>query len=120
MQTAGDLVLGGRWRALRNAGVCAAAAMPLPAAHADQSLMCGNSLVSVGMVSTQIVAKCGNPKDKSVTDEPVRVRNANGAVVVAGTRRLEQWTYDRGYGRFLALLKFEDGKLKSIDLVARP
>jgi hypothetical protein len=107
------------WPAVRTAGVCVAV-LTLQAAHADSSLMCGNSLVSVGMVAAQVVAKCGEPKDKAVTEEPIRVRNANGAVVVGGTRRLEHWTYDRGYGRFPALLKFEDGQLESIDLLTRP
>jgi hypothetical protein len=119
MKSTGDSALRRPWRAVRTAGVCVAA-LTLQAAYADSSLMCGNSLVSVGMVAAQVVAKCGEPKDKVATEEPVRVRNANGTVVVAGTRYLQQWTYDRGYGRFPALLKFEDGKLKSIDLLTRP
>ncbi len=37
---------------------------------------------------------------------------------VAGGR-IERWTYDRGYGQLPALLTFEHGKLKAIELLAR-
>ncbi len=90
------------------------------AADADDSLVCGNSLVTVGMVAGEIVARCGEPKTKAVEDIPIRVRHPNGTVGTAGIRHVERWTYDRGYGRFPALLTFEEGKLRSIELLTRP
>jgi len=87
-------------------------------ARADDTLRCrSNALITVGMVGPQVIAKCGQPKDKNVTEIPQRVRRPNGTSAVIGTLRVERWTYDRGYGQFPALLTFEDGKLKSIELL---
>jgi len=86
-------------------------------AWADDTMRCGSALISVNMVGSQVIAKCGQPKDKSVTEVPQRARRANGTSAVTGTLRVERWTYDRGYGQFPALLTFEDGKLKSIELL---
>jgi hypothetical protein len=87
---------------------------------ADDSLVCGNSLVTVGMAAGEIVARCGEPRTKAVEDIPIRVRHPNGTVGTAGIQHIERWTYDRGYGKFPALLTFEEGKLRSIELLTRP
>ena len=89
-------------------------------ARADDTMRCGSALITVGMVAPQVTAKCGPPKDKSVTDVPQRIRRPNGTRAAVGTVRIERWTYDRGYGQFPASLTFEDGKLKSIELLTRP
>jgi hypothetical protein len=86
-------------------------------ARADDSMRCGNALITVGMVASQVTAKCGPPKDKNVTEVPQRARRSGGRSAVIGTLRVERWTYDRGYGQFPALLTLEDGKLKSIELL---
>lgn len=90
-----------------------------PAAWADDSMNCGSALITVGMVAPQVIAKCGQPKDKNVAEVPQRSRRANGTSRVTGTVSVERWTYDRGYGQFPALLTFEEGKLKSIELLTR-
>lgn len=91
-----------------------------PTASADNSMRCAaGAIIDVGMVADQVVAKCGQPKSKEVEDVPIRVRNANGAVNVIGTARVERWTYERGYGQFPALLTFEEDKLKTIELLTR-
>lgn len=87
------------------------------AARADDTLRCGNALITVGMVGPQVIAKCGQPTDKNVAEVPQRVRRSGGRSAVIGTLRVERWTYDRGYGKFPALLTFEQGKLKSIELL---
>jgi hypothetical protein len=87
------------------------------AAAADDLMRCDAAIVRVGMVEAEVVAKCGEPKSKQVEDVPIRARNAAGAVNVIGTTRVETWNYDRGYGQFPAVLKFEEGKLKSIELL---
>jgi|SRR5690606_38210107 len=88
-------------------------------AAADDSLVCGNSLVTVGMVESEVVARCGEPRSKQIEDIPIRVRRLNGTVGDAGIQHIERWTYDRGYGKFPALLTFEEGKLRSIELLTR-
>jgi len=87
------------------------------AVRADDSMRCGNALITVGMVGAQVIEKCGQPKDKNVTEVPQRARRSGGTSAVIGTLRVERWTYDRGYGQFPALLTFEGGKLKSIELL---
>jgi len=98
--------------------IAAVCGFAISAANADDSMRCSSGgLIDVGMVADQVVAKCGQPKTKEVEDVPIRARNVNGGVNVIGTARVERWTYDRGYGQFPALLTFEEGKLKSIELL---
>jgi hypothetical protein len=88
-------------------------------AVADDSMRCrSNRLVNVGMVAEEIVARCGEPKSRSVEEIPVRTRGAAGASIVVATTRAERWVYERGQGQFDALLSFEDGKLVRIELLS--
>jgi hypothetical protein len=96
-----------------------ALALSASAAVADDTLRCGNAIIDVGMVAEQVIDRCGEPKSKAVEDVPVRQRTKSGGVNTIGTTRVERWTYDRGYGQFPALLTFEAGKLKSIELLTR-
>lgn len=90
-------------------------------ASADDQMTCRNSIVRVGMTASEITAKCGEPKQKAVEDVPVRATNPRrGTTNVTGSVRIERWTYDRGYGQFPALLTFEEGELKSIELITKP
>ncbi|HZF31979.1 MAG TPA: DUF2845 domain-containing protein [Gammaproteobacteria bacterium] len=95
----------------------AAAAWAGGSAAADDVLRCGGQLVKVGMLAPQVVAKCGEPQSKQVEDVPVRTRGRNGAVNSVGTTRVERWIYDQGAGQFPRLLTFEEGKLKSPELI---
>ena len=88
-------------------------------AWADDVMRCGTAIIDIGMVAGQVLAKCGEPQSKEVETEPIRRRTASGGVTAAGSTRIERWIYDRGYGQFPALLTFEQGKLKSIELLAR-
>jgi len=47
-------------------------------------------------------------------------RLPTGAVRQTGTTHAERWIYARGQGQSDAMLTFEDGKLRRIDLVAGP
>ena len=99
--------------------VVAIAVVLAAAAAADDVMRCGTAIVDVGMTMGQVVAKCGEPASKEVETTPVKRRTASGAVTTSGTTSIERWTYDRGYGQFPALLTFEQGKLRSIELLAR-
>jgi uncharacterized protein with FMN-binding domain len=88
-----------------------------PCAFADDALRCGNAIVTIGMVAGEVVAKCGEPASKSTEETPVTTRSRHGTVKTAAGGRIERWTYDRGYGQLPALLTFEHGKLKSIELL---
>jgi hypothetical protein len=101
------------------AAVPVAVALWTTASMADDTLRCGGQLVTAGMIAPQVVAKCGEPQSKDVEDVPVRVRGRNGAITSSGTTRIERWTYDRRDGTFPALLIFEEGKLKSVELITK-
>lgn len=90
-----------------------------PCARADDSLRCGSAIVTTGMVAAEVAAKCGEPSSKSTEETPVTTRSRRGTVKSVAGGRIERWTYDRGYGQLPALLTFEHGKLKSIELLAR-
>lgn len=87
-------------------------------AAADDTVRCANGkLVNVGMVDAEVSARCGEPKSRTVSEQPVRTRGAGGGSIVIGTVRAERWLYERGQGQFDALLSFEDGKLIGIELL---
>jgi hypothetical protein len=89
-------------------------------AHAQRTMRCGNGrLVNVGMVTAEVLARCGEPKARTSEELPVRTRTPNGAVVQTGTTRVERWTYERGQGEFDGLLRFEDDKLVDIELLTQ-
>ena len=99
-------------------GVLLALALAAPCVSADDTLRCGNSIVTTGMVETQVAARCGEPSSRSTEETPVTTRSRHGTVKTVAGGRIERWTYDRGYGQLPALLTFEHGKLKSIELLA--
>ena len=78
-------------------------------AHADDSLRCGQRLVSLGSDEHTVLDACGTPA------------SAERHVVHGHTRwgttrlKLETWTYDFGPGSFVRVLGFEDGVLKTIE-----
>lgn len=90
------------------------------AAHAEDTIRCKSALVRVGMSESEVVARCGEPRHKDVESVPVRAGRRNGGSHVIGTTQIVRWTYDRGAGQFPALLTFEDGELKRIELITRP
>jgi hypothetical protein len=71
------------------------------------------------MIADEVLAKCGEPKSRTVESVPIRVRRANGSSGIIGTTEVQRWTYDRGAGQFPALLTFEEGKLKTLELITR-
>jgi hypothetical protein len=92
----------------------ALSAIAAPVVQAD-TLVCGNKLIEEGESASQVLAKCGEPTSKEVRTEPVRARNAAGGTRVVGTTQTEIWTYDRGSGKFPAILTFEEGVLKKLE-----
>ena len=85
----------------------------------QETFRCGSALVSPGMASDEVLARCGEPDDKEVVEEPIRARNAGGGSRVIGITLVEHWTYSRGRGRFPALLRIEEGELKRVEFLER-
>jgi hypothetical protein len=101
--------------------------LSMPLAHADD-LRCGNQLLSTGATLYEAKAICGEPDNtihrteyNSITDEiaaPCTDRTHRARCTKSITRTVEvaidEWTYDFGTNRFIAHLRFENGKLVSI------
>lgn len=99
--------------------VSLAALAAFSAAADDDVFHCGGKLVDNTLAMAEVLARCGEPAQRTVEEVPQHVRRANGTTYIAGTVRVETWTYDRGRSSFPAVLRFEDGKLISIELVRR-
>ncbi len=84
-------------------------------ANADGSLRCKGRLVEPGVPMGYVLEQCGPPKYGIIETAPARSRLVTGFSRLSGTFVSEQWIYDRGYGRFPAVLKFVDGTLRRID-----
>ena len=90
-------------------------------ASADDTIRCRNGrLVNVGMTASDVSSRCGQPTSRTREEIPVMARLPTGAVRQTGTTHAERWIYARGQGQSDAMLTFEDGKLKRIDLVTGP
>jgi hypothetical protein len=97
------------------ASIALLAALATPAA--DDVFRCGSKIVDTTMTMDQIAARCGEPTKRTVEEVPQYTRRAGGGTQVTGTVVVETWTYDRGSSSFPAVLRFEDGKLVSIEIV---
>ncbi len=85
------------------------------AAEAHGSLRCKGRIVDVGDSAAKILALCGNPSGRTVTQVPVRAAVGTGFTRFAGFVTSEQWVYDRGYGKFPAVLYLFEGKIQRIE-----
>ena len=85
-------------------GTCAA----ISTAVAEETLRCGNKLISLGMSRAEVLAQCGEPKSRDVEVQDVRSANQ-----VVGKTEVQRWTYT-SYGATRVLV-FDQEKLKSIE-----
>ena len=86
------------------------------ASNAAGVLRCGGKLVDVGVPASYVLALCGAPDNQIVQETPARARTLLGSRLT-GIAISEQWVYDRGWGRFPAVLVFFDGTLRRIDFL---
>ena len=85
------------------------------AADAFGSLRCKGRLIDVGASASEVMAVCGEPVKRIVTQVPVRAAVLTGFTRFAGFATSEQWIYDRGWGKFPAVLHFDHGKIQRIE-----
>jgi len=90
-----------------------------------QSLSCGGFLAGVGESKFSVLNKCGEPVLKDIVCvvrpqvEWIITPNARGG---AGNRQIisqqcvpmEDWTYHRGQGNFLGIVRFYNGAVESV------
>lgn len=98
---------------------CAVALFSNPSSADDDVLSCRGKLVSPGVDIAFVLERCGEPTERVKESVPQLGRRANGTTFVSGTINVERWTYDFGSSRFPALLKFEEGRLVSVEFLRR-
>jgi len=86
-------------------------------ANADPSLRCNGRLVQVGVPAAYILSECGAPANQTIQETTARAGIFGGGSRVVGLTLTEQWIYERGWGRFPAVLIFHDGTLRRIDFL---
>jgi Protein of unknown function (DUF2845) len=87
------------------------------AANAVPSLRCNGRIIRVGVPAAYVLSECGDPDNQVLQDTTARVGTVSGHSRIVGLALSEQWVYDRGWGRFPAVLIFLDGTLKRIDFL---
>lgn len=87
-------------------------------ADAYGSLRCKGKIIRPGVTMSQVLALCGEPENRIIEEVPVRTRTLTGFSRLSGIAVTEHWQYDRGWGRFPALLIFQDGRLRRIDYLS--
>ncbi|MES2879329.1 MAG: DUF2845 domain-containing protein [Pseudomonadota bacterium] len=90
-----------------------------PVTASAESLRCKNDTVNVGDPRSSVVQRCGEPVAKDSFCKPAESqavqRNAAGAtVVVLPCEKVDEWTYNPGYGQFMTTLQLEGGKVTGI------
>lgn len=91
----------------------------LPCARATaETLRCGSSLVQEGDDAFSVVAKCGEPTQRTTITQPVYASSADGGTFPTGQVAYTQvWHYDRGPMQFPVIIKIVDGVVQSIHFV---
>lgn len=84
-------------------------------ADAYGSLRCKGRLIGIGDTMEQVATLCGAPLGRRIDEIPVRSRVGSGFTRPAGTTTTERWVYDRGWGRFPAVLTFDRGRVQRVD-----
>jgi hypothetical protein len=84
-------------------------------ANAQRPMRCDGRLVDPGDPLAQVLALCGDPAEQFIEEVPIRARNVDGTTRVIGFTLNVRLVYARGWGRFPAVLQFEDGVLQRID-----
>jgi hypothetical protein len=87
------------------------------AAHAAPQLRCNGRIIKVGVPAAYVLSECGEPANQAIQESTARTGTLTGFSRVTGITLSEHWVYDRGWGRWPAVLYFLDGTLKRIDFL---
>jgi hypothetical protein len=97
------------------AAMALASGLGLTGAVSAQNLNCKGDFAQLGNSKGTVLQKCGEPVLKDSFCKPVdRSAASAGAVIVNNCEKVDEWTYNPGYGQFMTMLQFEGGELKRI------
>jgi hypothetical protein len=82
------------------------------------TLRCGSYLIQVGDDAFSVLAKCGEPTQRTTIAEPLYASSDGGGTYPTGLVGYRQvWRYDRGPMSFPVIIKIDDGVVQSIHFV---
>lgn len=84
-------------------------------ANAYGSLRCDGKMIRPGDSMAQVLQLCGPPETRVVEEVPLRIGVVSGFTRYSGITLIESWVYDRGWGKFPALLRFRDGEVRRVE-----
>jgi hypothetical protein len=100
--------------ALASIFLLAATATPASA----QSLRCSSAIIGIGEPRSGVLQKCGEPVSRDSFCKPVDPQSvaasAPGTAVVLPCEKIDEWTYNPGYGQFITTLRLEAGKVTAV------
>jgi hypothetical protein len=83
------------------------------------AMRCGNELVLEGAGALEVINKCGDPQyiEESVEYRSVTIDNMQAGLYLQHETptKVQEWSYNFGPRRFMRLLRFENGKLQTIE-----
>jgi hypothetical protein len=88
-----------------------AAFLALPTDVFAGTMRCGDSLVQRGHTLFEVLERCGKP-DLEYTWDHRYVPGVQASVT--------EWVYERGTNRFRRVLRFEEGRLREVELRPKP
>jgi len=95
----------------------AAIVVMVPSVTLADTFRCGSKLVTQDAPLSEIVAKCGAPSHKDVSEVQPTARTVNGTVQRLPAIRMEIWTYNRGSNAPGMKVTIVDGKVTRMESV---
>ena len=89
-----------------------------PLCASAESMRCGKWVVNEENSPAEIVAKCGEPREKEISEDDVFARNPAGYSFKVGVQVTERWYYKLTAGSLPMLVTIVDGKVKSIERIS--
>ncbi|MFA5514876.1 MAG: DUF2845 domain-containing protein [Desulfuromonadales bacterium] len=82
------------------------------------AMRCGNQLVHIGDGKFDVLEKCGEPvlREEREEERYFRIFREGGFFEVLQEVTVEEWTYNLGPNMFIRVLRFENGRLHSIEI----
>lgn len=85
------------------------------AAGAYGSLRCKGQIINVGDQAAEVLALCGQPEQRIGRQTPIRAGSKGGFTRFVGYTIAEKWIYDRGWGKYPAVLHVDNGVIRRIE-----
>ena len=89
----------------------AVALLSLPAFAGAGTMRCGDNLIQRGFTLFEVLERCGKPDLEYAWDR---------RYVPGVEANVTEWVYEQGPNRFRRVLRFEEGRLREVELRPKP